>query len=141
MTLNLIGLLVSTVLFLLTAAVTSRWVSDAFRYALVGLAAGCALGVVGLVLTRWEPGSRSLYYTPNRWLVLGLTLIVTARICYGFLRTWHAWQAAYDHKSAIAASGVAGSLAAGAVVLGYYLTYWAGVRRRLRRHRSAAFPQ
>jgi hypothetical protein len=138
-TLNLIGLLVSTLLFLLTAAVASRWVSDAFRYALMGLAAGCALGVVGLVLTRWESGSRSLYYTPNRWLVLGITLVVTARIGYGFWRTWHAWKAAYDHTSAIAASGVAGSLAAGAVVLGYYMTYWAGVRRRLRRYRSAAF--
>jgi hypothetical protein len=137
--LNLVGLVISAVLFLLTAAVTSRWVADAFRYALTGLAVGCVLGVVGLVLTRWESESRFLYYTPNRWLVLGITLVVTARIGYGFWRTWHAWRAAYEHTSAIAASGVAGSLAAGAVVLGYYLTYWAGVRRRLRRHRSAAF--
>ena len=137
--LNLVGLVISTVLFLLTAAVTSRWVAGAFRYALMGLAAGCVLGIVGLVLTRWESGSRWLYYTPNRWLVLGITLVVTARIGYGFWRTWHAWRAAYEHTAAIAASGVAGSLAAGAVVLGYYLTYWAGVRRRLRRQRSDAF--
>jgi hypothetical protein len=140
-TLNLVGLSVSTVLFLLTAAFTTRWVPEAFRYALMGVAIGCVLGVLGLLLTRWEAGPRALYYTPNRWLVLGITLVVTVRIAYGFWRTWHAWRAAYEHTSVIAASGVAGSLAAGAVVLGYYLAYWAGVRRRIRRHaRTRAFP-
>jgi hypothetical protein len=33
-----------------------------------------------------------------------------------------------------AESGLGGSLAAGAVVFAYYLTYWLGVRRRLRSH-------
>jgi hypothetical protein len=33
----------------------------------------------------------------------------------------------------VAASGVATSMSAGAIVLGYYLVYWVGVRRRLRR--------
>jgi len=37
----------------------------------------------------------------------------------------------------VASFGVAGSLAAGAVVLGYYLSYWLGIRRRLRRHLAA----
>ena len=68
------------------------------------------------------------------WLVLGITLVVTARVVYGFWRTWHAWRAAYEHTAVIAAAGVAGSLAAGGVVLGYYVIYWAGVRRRIRRH-------
>jgi hypothetical protein len=139
--LNLGGLGLSTVVFLLTAAFTNAWVPQAFRYAVTGLATGCVLGLVGLALTRWETGMPSLHYTPNRWLVLGITLVVTVRIAYGFWRTWHAWRAAYEHTSVIAASGVAGSLAAGAVVLGYYLAYWAGVRRRIRRHaRTRAFP-
>jgi len=135
-TLNLAGLGVSTVLFLLTAAFTTAWVPEAFRYALMGLVMGCVLGLFGLVLTRWEIGSRALYYTPNRWLVLGITLVVTARIGYGFWKTWHAWRSAYEHTAVIAASGVAGSLAAGAVVLGYYVTYWAGVRRQIAHYRS-----
>jgi hypothetical protein len=134
-TLNLVGLSISSVVFLLTAAFTTRWVPDAFRYALTGFGIGCILGILGLLLTRWETGSRALYYTPNRWLVLGITLVVTARVGYGFWRTWHAWRAAYEHTSLIAASGVAGSLAAGAVVLGYYVTYWAGVRRHIRHYR------
>ena len=39
-----------------------------------------------------------------------------------------------EGESWFVAAGVAGSMAAGAVVLGYYLTYWIGVRRRYRRH-------
>src|SRR5438874_1080586 len=134
--LNLAGLSLSTVVFLLTAAFTNAWVPEAFRYALMGLATGCVLGVFGLALTRWEVGGRALHYTPNRWLVLAITVVVTARVGYGFWRGWHAWRSAYEHTAVIAAAGVAGSLAAGGVVLGYYVTYWAGVRRRIRRYRS-----
>jgi hypothetical protein len=38
------------------------------------------------------------------------------------------------------AFGVAGSLAAGALVLGYYLSYWAGLWWLFRRHRRRAVP-
>ena len=134
-TTNLVGIAVSTVIFLAGAAVTAYWVPDAFRYSLVGLGVGCALGIAGLALSRWEPGPRGLIYTPNRWLVLGITLMVTARILFGFWRGWQTWRAGVEGTSLLVSAGVAQSLAAGAVVLGYYLIYWAGVRRRLRRHR------
>ena len=134
-TVNVVMFALSSVLFLAAAALTSVWVPEAFTYALLGLLAGCALGVLGLWLSRWEATHQSLHYTPNRWLVLAITLVVTARILYGFWRSWQAWRSALDERSWLAASGVAGSLAAGAVVLGYYLTYWAGVRWRFRRHR------
>lgn len=132
-TLNLVALVVSAAIFLAGAAVTSLWIPDAFRFAAMGLAAGCALGIVGLWLTRWELSPRALHYTPNRWLVLAITLLVTARILYGFWRSWHAWKLAAGDTSWVVTSGVAGSLAAGAVVIGYYLIYWFGVRRRLKR--------
>ena len=132
--LNIAGLALSSMLFLAGAAITTLWIPNALTYTGSGFAAGCVLGVVGLILTRWEPGRGSLHYTPNRWLVLGITLVVAARLAYGFWRSWHAFQVAPDYGSWVAASGAAGSLAAGAVVLGFYLTYWLGVRRRLRRH-------
>ena len=137
---NLVGIAISTGLFVLAAALTSNWVPNAFTYTLIGFAGGCLLGLVGLALTRWEARPQSLYYTPNRWLVLGITLVVTARVLYGFWRTWQAWAAGLDDSaySWAAASGVAGSMGAGAVVLGYYLTYWFGVRTRLRRYRRSA---
>jgi len=134
---NLAGIGISTGLFVLTAAVTSAWVPNAFTYTMIGLAGGCVLGLAGLALTRWEPTPQSFHYTANRWLVLGITLVVTARVLYGFWRSWQAWAAGLDYSSSslAAASGLAGSMAAGAVVLGYYLTYWLGVRRQLKRYR------
>jgi hypothetical protein len=135
-TINVVGLSLSAALFLFTAAMTNIWVPQAFPYALGGIATGLALGVLGLALTRWEPTADDLHFTPNRWLVLTITLVVTARILYGFWRAWHAWRLATDDASWAVAAGVAGSLAAGAVVLGYYLAFWLGVRRRLRMQRE-----
>jgi hypothetical protein len=131
---NLVGLTLSSILFLISAAVTSIWVPDALKYTAAGLATGCILGIVGLALTRWEPGTDYLYYTPNRLLVLAVTLVVTARVLYGFWRGWHTWRAGLHDESWFVVAGVAESMAAGAVVLGYYLAYWIGVRRRIRRH-------
>jgi hypothetical protein len=133
---NAAGLALSALLFLAGAAVTSLWIPDAFSHALAGLLGGLALGLVGLALTRWEASPIGWYYTPNRWLVLAITLIVAARVAFGFWRSWNAWQTTADYATWAAASGAAGSLAAGAVVLGYYLVYWLGVRRRVRRASS-----
>ena len=130
--LNVVGLAISAAMFLAGASVTALWVPGALAYSAIGLGLGGVLGLAGIALTRWESGHGSLHYTPNRWLVLGLTLVVTARLAYGFWRSWQAWGAVTDPGSWLAASGAAGSLGAGAVVLGYYLTYWLGVRRRLR---------
>ncbi len=136
-TTNLIVIGISTALFLLSAAVTSVWVPRAFPYTALGLAAGCLLGLFGLARTRWEATSSALYFTPSRTLTLAVTLLVTARVLFGFWRSWRAWGAGVHYSSWIAASDVAGSMAAGAIVLGYYLSYWLGVRRRLRRYRKS----
>ena len=134
-TINLFGISVSTLMFLAGALVTSVWVPRAFSYSLVGLFGGFTLGFVGLALTRWELTPRGVHYTPNRLLVLLITLVVTARLFYGLWRTWHSWRGAAEGTDWVATSGAAGALGAGAVVLGYYLVYWAGVRRRVRRLR------
>ena len=132
-TLNIVGIFISVVLFVAGAAITSYWVPQALTYTLAGLVSGAVLGLLGLAMTRWEPGPRGLYYTPNRWLVLAITLTVTARVLYGFWRSFQAWRSGLSGGSWFVESGVAGSLAAGAVVLGYYFVYWLGVRRRIAR--------
>jgi hypothetical protein len=134
-TINMVGIAISVVFFLTGAAMTNIWVPYALRYTVAGLACGCVLGVIGLALTRWEPAPRALHYTPNRWLVLAITLLVTARVLYGFWRGWQSWRSAVDGGAWLVASGAAGALGAGALVLGYYLIYWTGVRRKLTRHR------
>jgi hypothetical protein len=133
--LNLFFIALSCLIFLWASAVMNFWVPNAFLSALAGLAGGCLLGLLGLKLTRWEPTARALHYTPNRPLVLLITIGVAARILYGFWRGWEAWRTAGTDTSWLAASGAAGSLAVGAIVLGYYVTYWAGVGRRVKHHR------
>lgn len=130
---NVAGLALSAIVFLASAAFTAVWVPHAFSYSAIGLAGGSALGGVGLWATRWEPARDALHYTPNRLLVLGITVVISARIAYGMWRAVHTWRAGLLDDSWAGAAGIAGSMAAGAVVLGYYLAYWLGVRRRLRR--------
>jgi hypothetical protein len=129
---NLASLGLSAALLVWVAALTTFWVPHAFSYSLAGLLAGSLLGLLGLALTRWEITPRGLHYTPNRWLVLLVTLAVVTRLLYGLWRIWHAWRAAGADHSWLAAAGVPGSMAVGGVVIGYYLTYFAGVRLRLR---------
>ena len=130
--LNLAGFTLSTIIFVVGAAVTNFWVPNALPATLLGLAVGGVLGLLGLALTRWERAPGALYFTPNRWLVLTITLVVAARLLYGLWRSWHAWEAGIRAGAWFQAAGVGGSLAAGALVLGYYVVYWSGVRRRLR---------
>jgi hypothetical protein len=135
-TANAIAITLSTSMFLIGALITSRWVPDVLRYALGGLGLGAVLGLMGFVLTRWESSRGVVHYTPNRWLVLTVTLVVAARIFYGVWRVWAAWQAGTEAIGTVAASGIQMSIAAGAVVLGYYLIYWIAVRVRLRSSRA-----
>jgi hypothetical protein len=132
---NVAGFGISAALFVTVAAITSLWVPHAFTYTLAGLAGGALLGLVGLVLSRWEESEGRLHYTPSRWLVLAIILIVATRMAFGLWRAWHTWHAG---NATLAGIGAAGSLAAGAVVLGYFLSYHAGVWRRLRRHRRTS---
>ena len=136
-TLNLVAACFSAALLLVSAAVTNRWIPNALEYVLIGFACGFALGFAGLAISRWETTPQGVHYTPNRWLILLLTTVVTVRILYGFWRAWHSFQTTPAGESWLAASGAAGSLGAGAAVLGYYVIYWAGLQRRVRKHRAA----
>lgn len=130
--LTLGAMVFSTGFFLLSAAFTAFWIPRSLTYSLAGLGAGLLLGAVGLWLTRWDATPRSLHYTPNRWVVLFVTCLVSARIAYGFWRSWQAAQAGLGHGPALAAFGVPESMAAAATVIGYYLAFSAGVQARIR---------
>ena len=66
-----------------------------------------------------------------------LTLLVLGRLLYGF---WRAWTAFYTWggEGWAASAGIAGSLAAGALLVGYGLGFWTAVRWRLARQRAVA---
>ncbi|MDQ6861990.1 MAG: DUF1453 domain-containing protein [Verrucomicrobiota bacterium] len=132
-TVNLLLMSFSTAVFVWASAFTNFWVPRAFSHALSGLAAGALLGVFGLALTRWERAGRTLHYTPNRWVVLLLSLAVAARVLYSFWRLWHAWRTTGTGSAWLVQSGAPGSLFISAIVVGYYFVYAIGVWRRLRR--------
>jgi hypothetical protein len=132
-TLALVLVALSALFFLVGAGVTSIWVTGVLAGASAGLAAGLLLGAIGLVVTRWEATPRTLHYTPNRWLILLVTLIVSARILYGLYRSVAVAQAGVSGTSVMLAFGIPESFAAGGVVIGYYLFYNAGLRWRIQR--------
>jgi hypothetical protein len=134
-TLNVATLSVSVLVFLVTVGITSFWIPNALPYSLAGLASGCLLGMLGLALTRWERATDRLHYTPNRMLALAITLLVTARLVYSLWRVVHGWNLGVDERAWIVQSGIPGSLAVGAIVLGYSLTYWIGLSRQTRQPR------
>jgi hypothetical protein len=132
-TLNLAVMAFSAVCFLISAAFTTIWIPRSLAGAALGMIAGLLLGVFGLLIARWEADARAMHYTPNSWLVLFVTLIVSARVVYGLFRTVAAAQAGLSGTALASAFGVPESLAAGAVVIGYYLAFNAGLRWRIRR--------
>jgi hypothetical protein len=135
-TLNVLLMAFSAIGFLAGATVTTVWVPNALTGAAAGIAAGAALGVVGLALTRWEPTTAALHYTPNRLLVLVVTFIVSARVLYGLWRAWTVAAGGVDGARIALAFGIPESLAAGGTVIGYYFAYGVGVRRRIRKWRD-----
>ena len=131
--LNLALMSFSAVCFLAGAALTNLLVPDAVAGAAAGIALGAGLGVVGLVLTRWEPTTATLYYTPNRWIVLLVTFAVSARVLFGLWRSWRVIEGGMTGTPVILAFGIPETLAAGGLVIGYYLAYGVGARRAIRR--------
>ena len=134
---NAWSLLVSALLFLCSAWMAGHWVDAALTHAAAGLGIGLLLGVLGLLLTRFEFTPQGLFYTPNRWLVLALTLLVVARILFGAWRLQYAWA---TNTEAAWLSQQGSVLVVGGLLIGHYLAYAWGVRRRLRRSRRSPRP-
>src|SRR5437868_9836705 len=60
----------SAAFFLCFTFLISFWLGPTLRFALAGMAVGGLLGLLGLILTRWESHPEGLFYTPTRWLAL-----------------------------------------------------------------------
>jgi hypothetical protein len=92
-TLNICSFLIAASVVVVTATVSAIWVPSALSATAGALLAGALLGLLGLSLSDWETRAGHLYFTPNRWLVGALTLLVIARLAYGAWRFWGAWMA------------------------------------------------
>ena len=132
-TMNLWATSFSAALFLCFTFLISFWLGPTLRFALAGLAVGGLLGLLGLVLTRWESHPEGFFYTPSRWLALLIMLAIAARPVYGWWHTMHRGVPDEQHWF-LSASGTQLSVAVAAGLIGYYLVYAIGVRIRITGH-------
>jgi len=123
----------SAALFLCFTFLISFWLGPTLQFALAGMAVGGLLGLLGLILTRWESQPEGFFYTPSRWLALLIMLAIAARLVYGW---WHGFHrgAPNNQHWLLSASGTQLSVAVAAGLIGYYLVYAIGVRVRITRH-------
>lgn len=119
----------SVPMLLLGAWVMTHWHEAALVETAIGLLLGVLLGIVSVWLTRFEPDATGFHYTPNRWLVLTLTLLLAARIVAGFVVGWQRIGTGPDAPTALL--DASGLLAIAGVLLGYALAYTWGLRARL----------
>ena len=128
--LNAWSLLPALPMFLLGAWLAQRWAPQADGWAAGGLLAGALLGALRVAATRIEYAGGLRWYTPERWIVLGLSLLVTARLLWTLWQGWQAWQGALPMEAWRAAR--ASLFGVGGLVLGQALAYAWGLRWRLR---------
>ena len=135
-TMNLWATSFSAVLFLCFTFLISFWLGPTLQFALTGMAVGAVLGLLGLMLTRWESQPAGLFYTPSRWLALLVMLAIAARLVYGWWYTMHRGTSDEQHWL-LSASGTQLSVAVAAGLIGYYLVYAIGVRIRITLHEQS----
>lgn len=118
----------ATIVFIAFSAAAGNWIAHALVDAAAGLVAGVLVGLLGLVLDRTEWTNGAMYRTPNRWVVLGLALLVVGRIAMGV------WLAVADAPATGMTGWVTrgGMIAVGGILLGYGLATAWGLRRRVR---------
>ena len=105
---------------------------------LAGLAAGGALAVVSLRMTRFEHGASGHWYTPNSMIGVALTALLLGRLAYRFVavRAVAATAAAADPSAIAAFQRSPLTLAIAGLLIGYYLIYCIGLLRAARRSKS-----
>jgi hypothetical protein len=108
--------------------------------ALGGLAAGAAVGMVGLRLTRFDIGPNGSFYTPNTYIGASVTALLVARLIYRFVAVAPTVQMASQNGPPPNPLAMYQSNPLTSAILmltvGYYIVYFAGVLLKARQPRS-----
>jgi cytosine/uracil/thiamine/allantoin permease len=97
-----------------------------------GLLAGSLLAVYGLRLTRFERTAEGLFYTPNAYLGVALSLLLVGRVLYRAIEVYAGGVPSTPDFSQFARSPA--TLAIFGMLAGYYVAYAVGLLRW--RHRD-----
>lgn len=106
---------------------------------IAGLACGAALAYAGLRHTRFEVTPEGRFYTPHTYIGLAVSLLFLGRLAYRFLYLQSGANGTLGPDPNAAAAYQRSPLTVGifAVLVGYYVLFYAGV---LRRTRASALP-
>ena len=101
---------------------------------ILGLACGAALGYLGLRHTRFEVTPQGRFYTPHTYIGLAVTLLFLGRLAYRFLSLPNGMNGMFVSDPNAAAAYQRSPLTVGifAVLIGYYVLFYAGVLLRTR---------
>src|SRR3954468_14593596 len=113
----------SIVLVLLTYAARAH--VERLGWLAAGLAAGGLLAAYGLRLTRFEPTPQGLFYTPNAYLGIALSLLFFGRLLYRVAEVYALSSAASPTPPSFGSSSL--TLAVFGLIAGYYVTYAVGL--------------
>lgn len=99
-----------------------------------GLACGAALAYLGLRHTRFEVTPEGRFYTPHTYIGLAVTLLFLGRLAYRFLYLSSGPNGMFGPDPNAAAAYQRSPMTVGifAVLVGYYLLFYAGVLLRTR---------
>jgi hypothetical protein len=100
-----------------------------------GFACGAALAYLGLRHTRFEVTSEGRFYTPHTYIGVAVTLLFLGRLAYRFLYLSNGANGMFRPDTGAAAAAYQRSpLTVGifAVLIGYYVLFYAGVLLRTR---------
>jgi drug/metabolite transporter superfamily protein YnfA len=93
-----------------------------------GLAGGVGLALLGLRLTRFEDTPQGRFYTPHGGIGLALSALLAGRLAYRYFVIWPALQAHGGNAGGFGdfqRSALTSALFA--LLIGYYVAYYAGV--------------
>jgi hypothetical protein len=93
-----------------------------------GVAAGVALGFLGLRLTRFEVTPQGLYYTPSAHLGIGLSVLLIGRLGYRAMQLYSG-PGVSDASTPMPAAGSPLTLLIFGALAGYYISYAGGLLR------------
>lgn len=126
--------LISVAAFFSSAWMATRWLPHALSMAGAGFAVGILLGIINLAISRNEVETGNFYVTPNAWLVLGMTLLVAARILLGLWQLHeHGFRLHPMQRQEVWFLRPDSLFALGGLLLGHYFAWCWGLRSLLRR--------
>jgi hypothetical protein len=106
-------------------AYAARTHVDRLEWLAGGLASGTLLALYGLRLTQFEPAAEDLFYTPNAYLGIAMSLLFLGRILFRLVEVFAIKPGAFHGPQDFARSPF--TLAVFGLIAGYYMSYSIGL--------------